>query len=46
MLHLLTDLQQEDLLIDVYPFGEYHHVVIKDKYGEELLRKFLLNSAK
>lgn len=30
MLHLLNDLEKSDDVEDVYPFGEYHHVVVKD----------------
>ncbi|MBL0304462.1 MAG: ABC transporter ATP-binding protein [Chitinophagaceae bacterium] len=40
MLHLLKDLKQCKEVEDAYPFGEYHHVVLK-KDGEELLKSYL-----
>jgi ABC-2 type transport system ATP-binding protein len=39
MLSLLNELQQKDFIENVYPFGEFHHVVIKDRSGEELLQQ-------
>jgi ABC-2 type transport system ATP-binding protein len=41
MLSLLNELLQKDFVEDVYPFGEYHHVVMKDSSGEPLLRQFI-----
>jgi ABC-type multidrug transport system ATPase subunit len=41
MLHLLTDLQGKNFVENVYPFGEYHHVVLKDYSGEEQLQEFI-----
>ncbi len=41
MLHLLKDLEQKEFVENVYPFGEYHHVVMKDKSGEQLLQQFI-----
>lgn len=41
MLHLLRELEQQDFVDNVYPFGEYHHVVMKDKSGESLLQQFI-----
>ena len=41
MLHLLKDLQQSDFVEDVYPFGEFHHVVLKDAKAEPSLSKFI-----
>ena len=41
MLALLNELLQKDFVEDVYPFGEYHHVVMKDRSGEPLLRQFI-----
>src|SRR5678816_2442759 len=41
MLSLLNELLQKDFVEDVYPFGEFHHVVMKDRSGEELLRQFI-----
>lgn len=41
MLHLLNELEKEDFVHHVYPFGEYHHVVMKDKSGEPLLHQFI-----
>ena len=39
MLQLLIDLAQKDFIENVYPFGEYHHVVMKDESGEALLKQ-------
>ena len=41
MLSLLNELLQKDFVEDVYPFGEYHHVVMREKSGEPLLRQFI-----
>jgi hypothetical protein len=39
MLSLLNELQQKDFVENVYPFGEFHHVVMKDGSGEEKLKE-------
>ena len=36
MLLLLKDIKQHELVEDVYPFGEYHHVVMKKEGKQEL----------
>jgi ABC-type multidrug transport system ATPase subunit len=36
MLHLLNDLKQSGDVEDAYPFGEYHHVVVKNGRKDEL----------
>ena len=41
MLNLLKDLQQLDFVEDVYPFGEFHHVVLKDMSGGQSLNDFI-----
>ena len=41
MLHLLNDLQQLDAVKDVYPFGEFHHVVLKNESGKNDLALFI-----
>lgn len=41
MLQLLIDLEQKDFIENVYPFGEYHHVVMKDESGESLLKQVI-----
>jgi ABC-type multidrug transport system ATPase subunit len=43
MLPLLNELLQKDFVENAYPFGEYHHVVMKDRSGEEKLRQFIQN---
>jgi ABC-type multidrug transport system ATPase subunit len=43
MLALLNELQEKDFVENVYPFGEYHHVVMKDRSGEEKLRRVIEN---
>ena len=41
MLSLLNELQQKDFVENVYPFGEFHHVVIKDRSGEDKLQRVI-----
>lgn len=41
MLHLLNDLQGLDAVQDVYPFGEFHHVVMKNESGKMELERFI-----
>jgi ABC-type multidrug transport system ATPase subunit len=36
MLHLLTDLKQCEIVEDAYPFGEYHHAVLRNGDEQEL----------
>ncbi len=41
MLHLLNELKAEDFVKDIYPFGEYHHVVMKNELGKQALDAFV-----
>ncbi|MCW3117087.1 MAG: transporter ATP-binding protein [Chitinophagaceae bacterium] len=41
MLRLLNAIRKYDEAEDCYPFGEYHHVVMKSHFNEEKLRKYL-----
>ncbi len=41
MLPLLRVLEQQDFTDNVYPFGEYHHLVLKDAEGEGRLKQFM-----
>jgi len=41
MLHLLNDLRQTAFVKAVYPFGEFHHIVMKDETGVPLLHDFM-----
>ena len=41
MLPLLNELRQKDFVEDVYPFGEFHHVVVKNRAGENLLQQYV-----
>jgi len=41
MLHLLNDLKNFEEAEDAYPFGWYHHVVMKHEHKEEQLRNYL-----
>lgn len=41
MLQLLQELKSMPMVHDAYPFGEYHHVVLKEKGDEEKLRSSL-----
>ena len=40
MLQLLNDLQSLPQVENAYPFGEYHHVVMKDNYDKGELVSF------
>ncbi len=42
MLHLLNDLKQFEQIEDAYPFGEYHHAIMKNNFSEEALKNYLL----
>jgi len=41
MLRILNELKAKDFVEDAYPFGEYHHVVLKDGSGKEKLDEFI-----
>jgi len=41
MLLLLTNLKNYEEVEDAYPFGAYHHVVLKNNYDETKLKKYL-----
>jgi len=41
MLQLLNDLKQFEGTEDAYPFGEYHHVVLKNGYTQEAVKTYL-----
>ena len=41
MLHLLNDLKNYDQTADAYPFGEYHHAVMKEGFNEEAFKDYL-----
>ncbi|MGN6291420.1 MAG: ABC transporter ATP-binding protein [Chitinophagaceae bacterium] len=43
MLQLLRDLRQCDGVEDAYPFGEYHHAVMKKDFGQQELEACLKN---
>lgn len=40
MLHLLELLRECDFTADVYPFGEYHHLVLRNERDEPQLQQF------
>jgi ABC-2 type transport system ATP-binding protein len=44
MLHLLNDLKNFEAVEDAYPFGEYHHAVMKKDFKEEDLKNYLQKS--
>jgi drug efflux transport system ATP-binding protein len=46
MLHLLNDLRAFEETEDAYPFGEYHHAVMKPNFSEDALRDYLLTNNK
>jgi len=41
MLHLLNDLKNFDQIEEAYPFGEYHHAVMKENFSEDELKNYL-----
>ena len=41
MLHLLNELKRFEQTEDAYPFGEYHHAVMKDNFNEDALKNYL-----
>jgi drug efflux transport system ATP-binding protein len=41
MLHLLNDLRAFEETEDAYPFGQYHHAVMKPSFSEDALRNYL-----
>lgn len=41
MLSLLNELKATDFTKDIYPFGEYHHIVMKNETGKQELEKFI-----
>lgn len=43
MLHLLNDLKTYDQTEEAYPFGEYHHAVMRTNFNEPALRNYLLH---
>jgi len=46
MLHLLNDLRAFEQTEDAYPFGEYHHAVMKKDFSEEELQTYLKSNNK
>ena len=42
MLRLQSDLKQYEQILDIYPFGEYHHAVMQPGYDEAKLKAYLL----
>lgn len=46
MLRLLNDLKMFEQTEDAYPFGEYHHAVMKTNFSEEALRNYLQQRTK
>jgi len=46
MLHLLNDLRAFEQTEDAYPFGQYHHAVMKTNFSEEALRRYLISHNK
>ncbi len=46
MLRLLDELKESPMVEEVYPFGEYHHVVLKKDGSEEQLRSVVQSSGR
>jgi ABC-type multidrug transport system ATPase subunit len=45
MLHLLNDLKNFEQTDDAYPFGEFHHAVMKENFNEEALKNYLVQQS-
>jgi len=45
MLHLLNDLNGMNEVEAAYPFGEYHHVIMKSGYDDKVLKKHFEQSS-
>jgi len=45
MLHLLNDLKNFEQTDDAYPFGEFHHAVMKENFSEEALKNYLVQQS-
>ncbi|MDP9230182.1 MAG: ABC transporter ATP-binding protein [Bacteroidota bacterium] len=45
MIRLLKDLKNFEEAKDAYPFGEFHHVVMKHENKQEMLRNFLIKQS-
>ncbi|MGC4102754.1 ABC transporter ATP-binding protein [Ferruginibacter sp.] len=45
MLQLLNELKAKDFVEDIYPFGEYHHAVMKNETGKQALQAFISEHA-
>ena len=41
MYHLMTDLRSNESISTCYPFGQYHHITLKENTGIEMLKKSL-----
>ena len=41
MMKLLNEIKQSGIVEDAYPFGEYHHVVMKEAGDKESLKNYL-----
>ena len=46
MLQLLDELKESPMVEEAYPFGEYHHVVLKKDGSEEQLRSVVQSSGR
>ena len=44
MLQLLNDIRPKDEVEDIYPFGEYHHLILKNQLSKENLRQWISHS--
>lgn len=45
MLHLLNELKAESFVEDIYPFGEFHHVVLRNEEAVASLNRFISDRA-
>lgn len=43
MLRLLNELKETNEVEDIYPFGEYHHVILNNDSGKEQLEQWIKN---
>lgn len=44
MLHLLNQLKEKEEVEDIYPFGEYHHLILKNDLSKDGLEQWIKKS--
>jgi hypothetical protein len=44
MLRLLNDISGKEGVEDIYPFGEFHHLILKNQLSKESLEQWIKNA--